>query len=299
MTADTTSHSLRGAMLCIVALFLFACMDTTTKYLAASYNVPLIVALRYIGNLLLMILLLGPTRPRELLRTDRTALVLVRAACLAVTSLLVGLALQLMPVAETTAINFIAPLVVVLLARPVLGERIGRWGWSAALLGFAGVMLIVRPGSGLNPTGVALALGAVGAGAAYQLLSRVLVDTERTIAMLFYTALLGSVLFGIALPWTMHGHAPSAFELLLFLSLGIYGGLGHFLFTKAYRHADASILAPMIYFQLVWAGLLGWLIFRHAPDLPSLAGMAVIAVSGLMIAFKPKPDQRSLRSRYR
>lgn len=281
-------HPLRGAMLCIVGLFLFACMDTTTKYLSASYNVPMIVAFRYLGNLLLMVALLGPTRREELLRTDRTGLVLLRAACLASASLLVGLALQRMPVAETTSISFIAPLVVVLLARPLLGERIGLVGWAAAILGFGGVLLIVRPGSGLNSLGVICALAAVIANASYQLLSRVLVNSERTLAMLFYTALFGSIIFGVALPWTLHGRVPGGFEWLLFASLGVYGGLGHFLFTKAYRYADASILAPMTYFQLVWAALLGWLIFRHVPDGVSLIGMAVIAISGLMIALKPR-----------
>lgn len=281
-------HPWRGALLCIVGLFLFACMDTTTKYLSATYNVPMIVAFRYLGNLLLMVALLGPTRRHELMRTDRTGLVLVRAACLASASLLVGLALQRMPVAETTAISFIAPLVVVLIARPLLGERIGVIGWAAAIAGFGGVLLIVRPGSGLNSLAVIFALTAVAANAGYQLLSRVLVGSERTLAMLFYTALFGSIVFGLALPWTLHGRVPSAFELLLFASLGIYGGLGHFLFTKAYRYADASILAPMTYFQLVWAGLLGWIIFRHVPDPLSMVGMAVIAGSGLVIALKPR-----------
>lgn len=281
-------HPWRGALLCIFGLFLFACMDTTIKYLAASYNVPLIVACRYIGNLLLMVALLGPTRRHELVRTDRTGLVVLRAACLAFTSLVVGLALQRMPVAETTAISFIAPLVVVLLARPLLGERIGAVGWTAAILGFGGVLLIVRPGSGLDPLGVVFALTAVAANAAYQLLSRILVDSERTLAMLFYTALFGSIIFGLALPWTLHGRVPSMFELLLFASLGMYGGLGHFLFTKAYRYADASILAPMTYFQLLWAALLGWIIFRQVPDALSVIGMAVIAGSGLAIALKPR-----------
>lgn len=281
-------HPLRGALLCIAGLFLFACMDTTTKYLSASYNVPMIVAFRYLGNLLLMLVLLGPTRSDELMRTDRTGLVVVRACCLASASLLMGLAFQRMPVAETTAISFIAPLVVLLIARPLLGERIGAIGWCAAIVGFGGVLLIVRPGSGLDSAGVIFALTAVAANAAYQLLSRILVGSERTLAMLFYTALFGSIVFGIALPWTMYGRAPSGFELLLFASLGVYGGLGHFLFTKAYRYADASLLAPMTYFQLLWAGLLGWLIFRHVPDPLSLAGMSVIAGSGLAIALKPR-----------
>jgi drug/metabolite transporter (DMT)-like permease len=288
----------RGALLFILGLFLFACMDTTTKYLSASYNVPMIVAFRYIGNALLMILLFAPSHRRELVHTERTGLVLLRALCLASASLLVGLALQRMPVAETTSITFIAPLIVVLLARPLLGERIGLLGWAAVLVGFAGVMLIVRPGSGLNAVGVMLALTAVAANTGYQLLSRTLADTERTIAMLFYTALFGSIAFGIALPWTLHGRAPSAFELLLFASLGVYGGLGHYLFTAAYNHAPASILAPMTYLQLLWAGLLSWAIFGYVPDGLTVLGMATVTVSGVLIALKSrnwKPRREAAR----
>jgi drug/metabolite transporter (DMT)-like permease len=298
MTAPhpTAAHPLRGALLFVVGLLLFACMDTTTKYLAAHYNVPLIVAIRYIGNLLLMVVLLAPTHGQELVRTRRTGLVLVRALCLAAVSLLVGLALQRMPVAETTAINFIAPMIVVMLARPLLGERIGRLGWAAALLGFAGVLLIVRPGSGLEPFGVLLALCAVGAAVAYQLLSRVLAATEQTIAMLFYTALAGAALFGLALPWFWKGQVPTAFEALLFSSLGFYGGLGHFLFTAAYREAPASLLAPMNYLQLLWAGLLGWLVFGHVPDRIGMIGMCVIAASGVLVALKTRrpPAKRTV-----
>jgi drug/metabolite transporter (DMT)-like permease len=277
---------LRGALFLVAGLLLFACMDTTTKYLAERYDVPLIVAVRYIVNCLLMIVLLAPSQGMQLVETQRTSLVLVRAFCLAGASLMVGLALQRMPVAETTAINFIAPMLVVLMARPVLGERIGIAGWAAALIGFAGVLMVVRPGSGLQAMGIIFALGAVAANAVYQLLSRVLAGTERTIALLFYTALVGAIGFGVAAPWFFEGRIPGGFELLLLLSLGVYGGLGHFLFTAAYRHAPASMLAPMIYLQLIWAGLLGWLVFGHVPDGISLAGMAVIAASGLMSAFK-------------
>ena len=281
-------HPLRGALLFTIGLLLFACLDTTTKYLSAHYEVPLIVGVRYIGNCLLMIALLAPTQGRQLIETKRTGLVLVRAGCLAAASLLVGLALQRMPVAETTAINFLAPMLVVLIAGPLLRERVGAWGWAAALGGFAGVLLIARPGSGLDALGIVFALGAVAANAAYQLLSRVLAGTERTITLLFYTALVGSLCFGVAMPLFWGGKAPSALELLLFLSLGVYGGLGHFLLTAAYRQAPASTLAPVNYLQLVWAGLLGWLVFGHVPDAVSLAGMAVIAASGLLIALKSR-----------
>ena len=279
-------HPVRGALLCVTALLLFACMDTTTKYLTERFEVPAIVAARYLGNLVLMTALLGPTHGRRLVETRRTGLVVVRALCLAAASLFVGLALQRMPVAETTAINFLAPILVVVAAGPLLGERIGVLGWLAALLGFIGVLLIARPGVALAVSGVVFALCAVLAGLGYQLLSRVLAATERTAALLFYTALAGSIVFGLALPWFIDGRTPTPFEVLLLASLGVYGGLGHFLFTAAFRDAPASLLAPLNYLQLLWAGLLGWVAFGHVPDRVSLAGMAVIAASGVLVALK-------------
>jgi drug/metabolite transporter (DMT)-like permease len=287
------AEPLRGALLFVTGLLLFACMDTTTKFLTATYDVPFIVAVRYGGNLLLMVLLLAPSQGPQLLRTERTGLVLIRAACLAATSLLVGYALQRMPLAETTAINFLAPILVIVVAGPLLGEQIGWVGWTAAMLGFLGVLLIVRPGSGLETIGVACALLAVCASVAYQLLSRVLAATERTIALLFYSALAGTIIFGLALPWFWQGLAPSPFEALLLLSLGIFGGLGHFLFTAAYRHAPASLLAPMTYLQLLWAGLLGWVVFGAVPDSVSVLGMGVIAASGVIVAVESRrPSDR-------
>lgn len=273
----------------MISLLLFACLDTTTKYLAVRYDVPFILAVRYTVNCLLMVALLAPRHGTKLVTTNRLNLVLIRAVCLAAASLFIALALQRMPVAETTAVNFMAPMLVVLLAGPLLREQTGPAAWCAAVAGFAGVMMIVRPGSGLDTLGVVFALCAVGANASYQLLSRMLADTERTITLLFYTALVGSICFGLALPWFWEGRSPSSWEILLFLSLGIYGGLGHFLFTAAYRYAAASIVAPLSYLQLVWAGLLGWVVFGHVPDGLTLVGMCVIAASGLLIAVKSRP----------
>lgn len=272
----------------VFGLLLFACMDTTTKFLSTRYDVPLIVAARYIGNLSLMLAFSLPTQGAAMLKTQRTALVWVRGSCLAAGSLLVGLALQRMPVAETTSITFLAPILIVLAAGPLLGERIGWRGWTAAALGFAGVLLIARPGSGLNATGVLCALLAVGVGTGYQLLSRVLAATERTITLLFYTALVGTICFSIALPFFWSDRVPSPFEGLLFASLGVYGGLGHYLFTAAFRHAPASLLAPINYIQLLWAALLGWVVFGHVPGPLSLLGMAIIAASGVLVALRPR-----------
>lgn len=288
-------HPVKGALLCVAALALFACMDTTTKYLAQSHAVPLIVAVRYLGNLALMVAFLGPTHGKQMVRTQRTGLVWVRAACLASASLLIGLALQRMPVAETTAITFLAPILLVAVAGPMLGERVGWVGWIATAAGFGGVLLIARPGSGLVLSGVLLVLAAVLLNLGYQALSRVLAATENTFALLFYTALTGSVVYGLAMPWFIEDRAPSLLEAALFASLGIYGGLGHFLFTAAFRHAPASILAPLNYLQLLWAGLLGWLVFGHVPDAVSLLGMAIVAGSGVLVAVKTRrpPTKRT------
>lgn len=277
----------KGFLLVTAGLFLFACMDSTTKYLAGHYNVPFVVAMRYITQCFLMFIVLAPRHSAHLIKTQRTGLVIVRSTSLCIASLFVGLALQRMPVAETTAINFLAPMLVVLFS-PLLGERINKTGWAAVIMGFIGVLLIVRPGSGLDMMGVVFALFGVAANSVYQLLSRVLVSTEKAVTLLFYTALIGSISFGIALPWFWEDKVPSNFELTLFLGMGIAGGLGHYLFTLAYRYTPASLLAPMLYLQLLWAGLLGWVIFDTTPDGLSIVGMCVIAVSGLLNALKSK-----------
>lgn len=281
-------NALKGFLLAVAGLFLFACMDSTTKYLTEHYNVPFVVAMRYIVHFMLMVMILAPRHSAQLIHTQRTGLVIARAIVLTIASLCMGMALHRMPLAETTAINFLAPTLVALLAGSILGEKIGGWGWLAIATGFIGVLLIARPGGGLDAIGIMFALGAAAANATYQLLSRLLASTEKAIALLFYTALIGSIIFGIALPWFWEDKVPSTLELILLFSMGASGGLGHYLFTLAYRHAPASMLAPTTYLQLLWAGLLGWIIFDTVPDEMSLLGMLVVTASGLMIALKAR-----------
>lgn len=276
---------LRGAGFIALAVLVFACMDSMTKHLATAYNVPLVVALRYIGNLVLLVAIFGPREGRGLITTRRTRWVLARAASLSSASLFAGLALQRMPVAETTAIVFLAPFGVMLLAGPVLGEKIGVAGWIAAGVGFVGVLLIARPGSGLDPWGVTFAALCAASTVAYNTLSRVLAHSERTPALMFWTALLGTLVFGATLPWSWHGPAPTMLDAAMFAAMGALALVGHFLFTAAYRHAPASALAPVNYLHLAWAGVLGWLVFDHLPDALGLLGMGLIAAAGSAAAF--------------
>ena len=284
----TENRPLLGMALVIVATLMFASNDATNKYLIATYDVPLVAAIRYITHVLLMLAILGPSRGREMVTVRRRWPVAVRSICLAIGSLFASLALQRMPIAETTSIIYLSPILVVLLARPVLVERIGLMGWLAALGGFAGVVLIARPGAGLDPAGVVFALCNVVVTVTYYLLSRVLARSEKTLALLFYSALAGSICFGLAMPFFWFGAVPSLIEMALFLSLGLTAAIGHFCFTAANRYAEASLLAPMSYLHLLWAGLLGWLVFGQLPDALGLVGMAIIGLAGVTVALRSR-----------
>lgn len=281
--ADHVPNALGGIICYAIALFLFACLDVITKYLTKYYPVPLIGWARYFTQFVLMTTILGPILGWNLVRTKRTGLVVLRSSCLVMITLLVVSAFSHMPMAETTAITFLAPLMVVLLAKPILNEHIGAMRWAAVVAGFVGVLLIAHPGGQLNAVGVTYAFIAAGFYAVYQLLSRILHSTETAAALLYYSGIMGTVGFGLLLPWFWDGPSPSLFYYLLFVGLGVLGGSGHFLFTEAFRHAPASTLAPITYLQLVWSVLLGWLVFGNFPDHIALAGMILIAVSGIVV----------------
>lgn len=282
----TQHRPLLGVVLLAAGTFLFSVHDATNKLLLDDFNVPVIAAIRYGTQTLLLLAILGPTRGPELVKTKRTGLVLVRALGLALSSLFFGLGLQLMPMPETTAIGYVAPLIVVLLAKPLLNETIGPFGWIAAIVGFAGMLLIVRPGGGLDPLGVTYIVISIAATVAYNMLSRTLAHSERTIALLFYSSLVGAIGFGLAAPWFLNGTVPDTMQVVMFLSLGVTAGIGHFLFTAAYRYAEASLLAPVGYVHLVWATMLGWLVFGHVPDGVTILGMLVVIAAGVLVAFR-------------
>lgn len=282
MTAP--QRPLRGIGLAMIALVLFVTLDVTTKQLSTRFPVPLLVWARYTVHLLLMLVLLAPRLRSRLFRTRRPGLHALRGVLLLATSLCGVGAFQRMPLAEATALIFASPLIVVLLARPLLGETIGGLRWAAVLLGFAGVLLVARPGNGLPPEGVVLAFAAALAYALYQILTRKLVPTESPLTLLFHTALVGCTLMSAALPWIAPGPEPTGREYLQIGSMGMLAGSAHFLLNRAFRDAPASLLSPMLYMQLVWATLFGWLAFTQLPDSLACGGMLVIGTAGALIA---------------
>lgn len=271
---------LAGVLLYAVAVLFFASLDTLTKLLTANhhYPVPLVAWVRYTVLLVLMTSL-WPSLGRELVVPRKPPLVVLRSLALVVGSLTMGSALKRMPLAEAEAIVFTAPLLMVLSA-PLLREKLTFPKVMLTLLGFLGVLLIARPGGNLDALGVLFALACALATTAYQMMSRTL-SSEQPLALLFNTALVGAVVFAGMLPFSWRGDPLSVPILLMFLALGVAAGLGHFLLTLAFRHAPASVIAPLNYLQLFWAGLLGAQVFHHVPDPLALLGMGVIAASGV------------------
>jgi drug/metabolite transporter (DMT)-like permease len=283
---EQQGNPLRGVAMVVAATFLFAVADTLGKHLAMLYAVTMVLAARYAVNLALVALVMGPRHRAALWRTRRTGLVILRGLCLAVASITMLLALRVMPVAETVAIIYVTPLLVMLASGTILRERVPPLGWVSAAIGFAGVLLIARPGSGLDSWGVVLALLNAVLATGYHLLTRVLTRTETTMAMMFHTALVGTVVF-FGLTISLGGPTmPSALDAPLMLALGALATVGHLLFTSAYREAPASTLAPVNYMHIAFATVLGWQVFQQIPDLIAFVGMGAIAAAGLLSVWR-------------
>jgi len=285
-------HAAHGVILFLTAVFLFAALDATAKYLTAFFAVPLLVWARYFVHLVFMLVAIAPGMGREIVVTQRPWLMTFRALMLVGVTLLVQLAFRTLPLAETTAIVFVTPLLVALLAGPLLGEKLQARSWLATITGFCGVLLIARPGGAMVGIGVIYALGGALCYAIYQILTRKLSASEPPLRQLFYTALVGTVAMSFVLPAYWSGEMPSLKQALLIASLGFYGGTGHFLLIRAFREAPASTLSPLLYVQLIWAMLLGWIVFGQLPDLPATIGMLIIGASGLSLVLrKPRSGQ--------
>jgi len=278
-------HALRGIGLMVLAVSTFTCLDTTSKYLSQYYPVPGIVLARYLVQMVLMIVVLTPRMGTGLVRTGHLRLQTIRGIVLAASSLVFLSALSLMPLAEAASIAFMTPIIVAVLAVPVLGERVDARTWLALAGGFAGVLLIVRPGGGLFTPAAPLPLASAFMMALYQMLTSKLAGRDAALTTLFYPALIGSVLVALVFPSQLALPA-SWFHVALFVLIGVLGGLGHYFLIQAHHFAPTSMLSPFMYAQLLTAIVLGWLVFGQLPDAVAFIGMAAIAASGLLLILR-------------
>ncbi|WP_377707338.1 DMT family transporter [Pseudomonas protegens] len=277
-------HPIKGIALICLAVLLFASHDTLSKYLSAFYPIVMVVWARYVVHTLLMLVVFVPRSGfSAVVRTKRPGLQLLRALCLIGTSLLFTTGLRYIPLAEATAVNFLAPLLVTALSVPFLEERVSRAQWLAVLAGFVGVLIVVRPGGALFTPAILLPLGSALCFGFYQLLTRKLSGVDSPTTSNFLTGILNSLIMSALLPFFWS--TPTLVHGLFMIGLGTCGMLGHMLLTQAFRHAAPAMLAPFSYGQILFAGLFGYLIFDHTPDQYALVGIAVICLSGLAVAW--------------
>jgi drug/metabolite transporter (DMT)-like permease len=281
--AAPPNPALRGIALILVAVAIFAAMDTTAKYLSKFYPVPGIVWMRYAVNLVVLVALLGVRGQLRYMRTSRPAIQLLRGLLLGLATMLFFFAISVMPLAEAAAVGFVMPLVVAILAVPLLKERMDMPRLLAALVGLAGALIIVRPGSAVFTPFALLPLLMAVFNALYHILTRKVAGLEPPLTSLFYGALVGAVMFAPAVPFAFE-LPQGALHWSLFLMLGVLASIGHFILIRAYELAPATLLAPFHYSVLVWVLLSGYLLFGDFPDGWSIAGMVIIVMSGLYLA---------------
>jgi drug/metabolite transporter (DMT)-like permease len=274
-----------GIGLIVISTIFFSAGDAAAKALTGHLPPIQVAWLRYAVFAVLVLPSLLASRGVQGLATRRLGLQLVRGLAVVVSSVFFMIGLQHLDVAETTAINFIAPVFITALSIPLLGERVGPHRWAAAAVGFLGVVLIVRPGSSafqlaaLYPIGAALVW-------AFAAIATRFMSAERPETTLAYSAMVGLAVLSLLVPfaWEPMSWSDLGFAILT----GIASTIGHWLVVRGYGMASASVLAPYSYVQLIFASLFGFAAFGVIPGTWTVVGGAVIAASGLYTAYRER-----------
>ena len=286
MTSDRNLHT--GALFLVMSNGLTATVDTVAKYMSPSLHGVQVV---WGYSLAITVLVLGYAvfRPEPLWRafaTRRPLLQFGRGAMLFATISMLFVALAKLPLADVIAISFAAPLFIILLAAPLLSERIEVHRFAAVVLGLAGVAIVMRPGAGVFEWAALLALASAVFFAFFQITTRVLASTESPFTTLLYTGIGTLACSSLAVPFFW---APiSALEMMVFAVIGGLGVAAHVCMIRAYAFTQASFLAPFNYAKLLWAVALGYLVFGDVPQLNVIAGSAVIVASGLYVLYRER-----------
>jgi len=277
------SGNLPGALLMVAGTAAAAGLDVVAKALSGRYPVIQLMWFRYVIHMLIVAAIFGPQLKTGLLATGLLRIQLARSALLVSTSAFFFLAVRYLPVAETTAILYVAPLVTVVLANKVLDERTGKWDAFAAAIGFVGVVAVIQPFSGRFGMAVLLPLGAALTSSFYLMLTRLIGWRDSAPTTWFYSGVVGLVVSSGAIGffWV---DPTSAGDLALLILLGVLGAAGHLMFIKAHQRSPAPSLAPLGYLELGFVALMGLALFEEFPNLLSTIGMALIAAAGVLVA---------------
>jgi drug/metabolite transporter (DMT)-like permease len=284
--APQAGSAIRGIAWMLLAMFAFVMIDAVAKYLAARVPVMQVVWARSVFALLFTLPLLGRHGLRSLGATRRPGLQVVRSGFQFASTVFFFTALKYISLTDAIAIAFVSPLVITALSVPLLGEKVGLRRWLAVAAGFAGVLVIIRPGMAAMHWAVLLPLATAFTSAIYQINTRILAQTDDPGVTLLYTAVIGSAVSTVFMPFVWQW--PDASSWALMALLGALGTCGHFVLIQAYARAAASVLAPFVYTQLVWSVGVGFLLFAHLPDGFTLLGALIIAASGIYTAYRER-----------
>lgn len=276
---------LRGILLIIAAMVFFSMSDACSKVLGQVLPPIEIVWLRYSGFTLLMLPAL--LRRPALFRSAAPALQIGRGLGLLGSALFFTAGLRFLAMADATATSFVSPLFITALSIPVLGEKVGLRRWSAIFVGLIGVLIVVRPGtSTFNPASVLPLLSSVSWACGIVLTRKMSHSNDGMVTTLGYAAITGWVVTSAMLPfvWEM----PTWREVAIGGFMAGVSTAAQWLVVQGYRRANASVLAPFSYTQLVWSSLAGFLLFSMVPDAMTLIGAAVIIASGLYTAHRER-----------
>ncbi|MFI5445567.1 DMT family transporter [Polaromonas sp. UC242_47] len=273
-----------GILLHIAGLWLLSTLDASGKWLVMA-GVPVLMLswVRYSVHTALMTAVVLPSRGLAIFKTQSLARQMVRGVLMIATTVLFFSVLARLPLAEATAMNFLAPLFLMAMAPWLLHEPHRLHRWLGVLAGFAGMLIVVRPGAQLDPVGVVLGLLTALTFALFQIATR-RVAHDDPLTTNYYGGLFGTVALTLALPWFWEMPQLSPWQWALLLSTGLTGFLGHWLQIAAFRKSPASLLAPFSYLQIVAAATLGWLVFGQLPGQISSLGIALICLAGLGVA---------------
>ena len=275
----------------ILGIGAFSVMDATVKWLTSSYPVPLIVGLRSWFGLPVLFLIVHFEGGARALRTQRPLAHFSRYLLVLGLSLTFFWALSMMKLVDAVAISFAAPILITALSVPLLGESVGRRRWAAIGVGFAGVLIMLRPGAGVFQWASLVVLGSVVFYSLLMITTRALKSTENTASLIFYPQM-GMALTGLLIApfvWI----TPTAADFGLFAIAGLFGSTGILCLTHAFRLAPAAVVSPFEYTALIWATLLGFLLWRELPDMFTVAGALIVAASGLYIIYRETRKARN------
>ncbi|MDR3440386.1 DMT family transporter [Telmatospirillum sp.] len=273
-----------GILLMIGSTVLFALLWTLVKILSDRYPIAEVSFFRSVLALIPVGVLITMHGGARLLRPHRLRAHVWRSV-IGVTSMILGfLSYHLMPLADAVAISFTSPLMITALSVPLLGEKVGPYRWCAVVVGFGGVLMIVQPSGSVFNLGALSAIGAAVASAFAMVTIRQLNRTDPPLTIVFYFTLFSSIFTALPLPFVWI--TPAAADWGWMALMGLAGGFGQYLMTRAFGLASAAVISPLNYVSLLWASLFGWAIWNDIPTPHVFAGSAVVVASGLFILYR-------------